>query len=124
MPYEVDSEEARALRAGTWSNLTTPLMLEWLRELYRQPALRRPQPQVFFAYSFMELLGENPGPAPEAHPWRWPDETVEGDNVAQELVELVQAGDEAGFRALAGCVMPVDEVDECWCGTRARLGLA
>ena len=56
-------------------------------------------------------------------PWRWPGETVEGDNVAQELVEMVKRGDEAGFRALAGCVMPAGEVDECWCGARARLGL-
>jgi len=55
---------------------------------------------------------------------RWPDETVEGDNVVQELVELVKAGDEAGFRALAACVMPLEEVGECWAGTRERLGLS
>ena len=62
--------------------------------------------------------------AVENRPWRWPGETVEGDNMAQELVEMVKRGDEAGFRALAGCVMPASEVDECWHGTRARLGLA
>jgi len=56
-------------------------------------------------------------------PWRWPDETVEGDNVTRELLELVKAGDEAGFSALAGCVMPAGEVDDCWHGARARLGL-
>jgi len=53
----------------------------------------------------------------------WPHETVEGDNVTQELLKLVKAGDEAGFRALAGCVMPAEQVHDCWDGVRARLGL-
>ena len=48
---------------------------------------------------------------------------VEGNNVTRELLELVKRGDEVGFRALAGCVMPADEVDECWHGAQARLGL-
>ena len=60
----------------------------------------------------------------ENRPWRWPeDEAVEGDNVTRELLALVNRGDEVGFRALAGCVMPADEVDDCWWGARARLGL-
>ena len=50
-------------------------------------------------------------------------ETVEGDNVMRELLELVKRGDEAGFRALAGCVMPAEQVHDCWDGVRARLGL-
>ena len=64
------------------------------------------------------LRWENPS---AVRPWRWPDE--QADNVTEELLELVKRGDEAGFRALAGCVMPADEVDECWHGAQARLGL-
>lgn len=47
-----------------------------------------------------------------------------GDDAAgQELVDRARANDEAGFRELAGCVMPSSEIDECWTGVRLRLGL-
>ena len=45
------------------------------------------------------------------------------DNAATELMALARRGDEAGFRALAVCVMPLEEVGECWAGARGRLGL-
>lgn len=45
------------------------------------------------------------------------------DNASQELVDLARQGDAAGFRALAACVMPVEEIGECWAGARRRLGL-
>ena len=45
------------------------------------------------------------------------------DNAAAELTALARCGDEAGFRALAACVMPLEEVGECWAGARERLGL-
>ncbi|MDP3937832.1 MAG: hypothetical protein Q8R92_06820 [Deltaproteobacteria bacterium] len=45
------------------------------------------------------------------------------DNIAKELTDLARAGDAPGFRRLAACVMPVEEIDECWAGTRGRLGL-
>jgi len=45
------------------------------------------------------------------------------DNVSKELIDLARAGDELGFRRLAACVMPVEEIDECWVGTRGRLRL-
>ena len=45
------------------------------------------------------------------------------DNASAELTALARRGDEAGFRALAACVMPLEEVGECWAGTRGRLGL-
>jgi len=45
------------------------------------------------------------------------------DNAAAELTALARRGDEAGFRALAVCVMPLEEVGECWAGARGRLGL-
>ena len=45
------------------------------------------------------------------------------DNVARELVDLARAGDETGFRTLAACVMPLEEIGECWAGARDRLGL-
>ena len=54
------------------------------------------------------------------HPWRWPDDQG-SDNVTQELMELVRAGDEPGFRALAGCVMPAEDVEPCWNGAQARI---
>ncbi len=46
-----------------------------------------------------------------------------GDNAAEELVALARGGDRAGFDALASCLMPVDQVAECWAGARRRLGL-
>ena len=46
----------------------------------------------------------------------------QGDNASAELVGLARAGDREGFRALAGCLMPAAQVEECWRGTRARLG--
>jgi len=45
------------------------------------------------------------------------------DNASGELVDCARAGDEEGFRALASCLMPADEIEECWRGARARLGL-
>ena len=45
------------------------------------------------------------------------------DNAASELTALARRGDETGFRALAACVMPLEEVGECWAGVRDRLGL-
>ena len=47
----------------------------------------------------------------------------DNDNAMQELLELAKAGDRLGFSAVAGCLMPKEEVDECWAGTRTRLGL-
>ncbi len=52
-----------------------------------------------------------------------PDPAPLADNASQELVDLARAGDRDGFTALAGCLMPADEVEECWAGTRQRLGL-
>jgi len=46
----------------------------------------------------------------------------QGDNASAELVGLARAGDREGFRALAGCLMPAAQVEECWRGVRARLG--
>ena len=46
------------------------------------------------------------------------------DNASGELVDRARAGDEGGFRALASCLMPADEIEECWRGARARLGLS
>lgn len=45
------------------------------------------------------------------------------DGVTVELVALARAGDRVLFREIAGCIMPAAEVDDCWIGTRARLGL-
>jgi hypothetical protein len=45
------------------------------------------------------------------------------DNAVKELVDLARANDEAGFRALASCVVAPGQVDDLWTGTRARLGL-
>lgn len=44
------------------------------------------------------------------------------DNASAELVDLARAGDRDAFAALAGCLMPAGEVDECWAGCRRRLG--
>ena len=44
------------------------------------------------------------------------------DNASGELVGLARACDYGGFRALASCLMPIDEIEECWRGARARLG--
>ena len=97
-----ESDPRWAANGGsTWSNLTTapPLTLEVLREAVRHYT------------ALVDAADEG-------------DEAVEGDNVTWELLELVKRGDEAGFREMAGCVMPAGEVDECWCGVRARLGLS
>ena len=88
-----------------------------------QAALQWYEDEAEHHEAYRAYLGCRPTGGPPLAPWGWPRETAEGDNVTQELLELVQAGDEAGFRALAGCVMPAGEVDECWCGARARLGL-
>ena len=50
------------------------------------------------------------------------EEVPRSDNASAELVDLARAGDESGFRALASCLMPAGEVEECWHGVRARLG--
>ena len=47
----------------------------------------------------------------------------EQGNAWAELIELARRGDKLGFDAVAGCLMPTGEVEECWRGTRARLGL-
>ena len=118
--------------AGTWSNLTTapPLTPEAFRQAcrwYQEAALRPPQPQVFFSHSPTEMLAEDQeftqglDALHLTAPWDWRDE--QADHVTQELLDLVAAGDEAGFRALAGCVMPAEDVEPCWHGARARLGL-
>lgn len=50
------------------------------------------------------------------------DELV-ADNVSEELVELAREGKRPEFTELAGCVMPVDTIDECYRGVRQRLRL-
>lgn len=113
-----------------WSEIESapPLTLEAWREAYERWVLESgfcspPEPHVFFGHSFVELLGElGSDPIRSAvEPWRWPDE--QADNATQELLDLVAAGDEAGFRELAGCVMTAEDVEPCWRGARARLGL-
>jgi len=44
------------------------------------------------------------------------------DNAYAELIDCAHAGDYAAFAALASCLMSGSEVQECWLGTRARLG--
>lgn len=46
------------------------------------------------------------------------------DNATEELIALVRAGDRGAFDALASCLMPLEQIAECWAGTRVRLGLA
>ena len=46
------------------------------------------------------------------------------DNAAEELVDLARAHERKAFWALAACLMPVEQIAECWDGCRARLGLA
>ena len=62
-------------------------------------------------------IGSSDGPPTitPVEPW--------ADNAAKELTDLARAGDEPGFRCLASCVMPMDEIGECWAGARQRLGL-
>lgn len=51
---------------------------------------------------------------------------MDGDGVIvprSGVFPLVEPSEYAeGFRALASCAMPVEEVEACWEGTRARLG--
>ena len=66
-------------------------------------------------------------PAPDGRiisavePMTYDEDAPQTDNVTQELMELVRAGDEPGFRALAGCVMPAEDVEPCWNGAQARI---
>lgn len=46
------------------------------------------------------------------------------DNTTEELVAFAQHGNKLGFVELAKCVMPTHKIEECWIGTRARLGLS
>ena len=46
------------------------------------------------------------------------------DNATEELVALAREGKREEFDALAGCLMPANEIAACWTGTRCRLGLA
>lgn len=50
-------------------------------------------------------------------------ESPVSDNATEELLALAKSGDRAGFKELASVLMPMDEVDECWEGTRRRLRL-
>ncbi len=114
---------------STWSNLETapPLTLEGLRQAYRWYQEAMEHPPSFHALEVRLLTPEvervwleMEAARPAVHsPWRWPDE--QADNVTHELLELVRKGDEAGFRALAGCVMPAEDVEPCWYGAQARI---
>jgi len=46
------------------------------------------------------------------------------DNATEELVTLARSGDRAGFDALASCLMPTEQIAECWTGVRVRLGMS
>jgi len=50
-------------------------------------------------------------------------EGITNDNTTKELVELARQGNEEQFRELASCLMPIEEVQECWDGARQRLNL-
>jgi len=49
---------------------------------------------------------------------------VVADNATEELVTLARSGDRAGFDALASCLMPTEQIAECWTGVRVRLGMS
>ena len=48
---------------------------------------------------------------------------ITNDNTTTELVELARQGNEEQFRDLAACLMPLNEIQECWDGARQRLNL-
>jgi hypothetical protein len=47
--------------------------------------------------------------------------TEEDDNAVKELLDLARANDETGFRALAACYGPAEEVDALWVRVRRRV---
>jgi len=48
---------------------------------------------------------------------------ITDDNTTKELVELARHGNEEQFRELAACLMPIEDIQECWDGARQRLNL-
>lgn len=130
-PYLAETD-SWSIRAGP------PLTLEGLRQAYRWyleatdetgvEALEAMRAAYQEVTEHLEILGRPPvNSLADAlavrlsvqSPWRWPEE--EADNVTHELLELLRQGDEAGFRALAGCVMPAEEITACWHGAQARI---
>ena len=51
-------------------------------------------------------------------------QNIVADNASEELVAFARAGKREDFDALAGCLMPAEEIAECWAGCRVRLNLA
>ena len=48
-------------------------------------------------------------------------ESILDDNTIKELIDLARQDDAAGFHELAACLMPIEDIQECWEGTRQRL---
>lgn len=55
-------------------------------------------------------------------PERNPMLPVLQDNAAKELIALAKADDRTAFWEMAGLLMPVENIDACWRGTRKNIG--